>query len=35
VKARPSGPRFETGDTAEFPLEDHNATAELPWWKAQ
>ncbi|GAA1838581.1 PH domain-containing protein [Agromyces salentinus] len=30
----PPGPRFETGDTAEFPLEDHNATAEMPWWRS-
>ncbi|WP_082461907.1 PH domain-containing protein [Agromyces sp. Leaf222] len=24
-----------SSDTAEFPSEDHNTTAEMPWWRSQ
>ncbi|WP_067872424.1 PH domain-containing protein [Agromyces aureus] len=30
-----SGASGSSGDTAEFPSEDHNTTAEMPWWRAQ
>ncbi|SFR69166.1 PH domain-containing protein [Agromyces sp. CF514] len=35
VAAPLTAPQYSTSETAEFPSEDLNTTAEMPWWRAQ